>query len=345
MQRKPTSPSLLLFGVPLVLAAQGCWMMAGIGGPGGGSDTDSDSDTDSQTDSQTETEPCDEQSIPVYEDPVRVLILMDHSSSMAGGNWEIARDAVAGLLAAFADTSLQFGLDTVPEPGGANCAVSESIPVDCGPGTEAEIGATLAGMSTYVSTPLYCGLRAFADPGYAPGCTAGEYDKYILLIADGEDSCGKTCVGGGGATTSDFAEVTELLVGLGIKVIVVGFNVVMSSEQLNAIAANGGTEFTTYLDAGDGASLDAALDTIATSIDGCVFTIGSSAASAEPELVNFYFDGEVLPMDADCSSGAGWRWASSENTQVELCPDSCAALASGAVDELTGTFGCETIVD
>jgi hypothetical protein len=331
-------------GAALAALAAGCWMMADIGGPSG-PDTDTDTDSDTDSESETSTDPCVEQAIPVYDEPVRVLLLMDHSSSMAGGNWEIARDAVDGLLAAFAGTSLQFGLDTIPDPSGAECGVAEPVAVDCGPGTGAAIGGALASMGTYVSTPLYCGLAALAEPGYAPGCTDTEYEKYVLLIADGEDSCGMGCVGGGAPSLSDFAELTATLVGLGMKVIVVGFNVNMSSEQLNAIAANGGTEFTTYLVASDGPSLNAALDAIATSIDGCILTIGSPAASAEPGLVNFYLDGELLPMDADCSSGAGWRWTNEAHTQVELCPDTCAALASGEVQEITGTFGCETVLD
>jgi hypothetical protein len=58
--------------------------------------------------------------------------------------------------------------------------------------------------------------------------------------------------------------------------------------------------------------------------------------------VNFYFDGEVVPMDDDCSSGYGWHWANEEHTQVEFCPEACDMISNGGVDVVTATFGCDT---
>jgi hypothetical protein len=215
--------------------------------------------------------------------------------------------------------------------------VSAPVVIDCGPGTEDDITSALTGMTTVSTTPLYDALDMFVDPDYAPGCTATEYDQYILLVADGEDSCSSPLV-------SEFVNLTSLLVEMGVKVIVVGFNVVWVAETLNAIAANGGTEFTTYLNASDEAELNEALATIGATIVSCVYTIEEPDASANPELVNFYFDGELIPMDDDCSSGTGWRWANEEHTQVEFCPDSCALIADGDVDMITATFGCDTVI-
>jgi hypothetical protein len=138
---------------------------------------------------------------------------------------------------------------------------------------------------------------------------------------------------------------TTTLVSLGIKVIVIGFNVDMSTAQLDAIAANGGTTFTTHLDASDGPTLEAALNTIGTSIISCVFNIGSPDATANPDLVNFYFDDTLIPMDDDCSSGSGWRWANADHTQVEFCPDSCQQLKDDLVTEIRATFGCNTVIE
>jgi len=337
MMRSRMSCAEVVVGVAILVSIQGCWMSAGRTGPlygwDGGTDTDSDVDSDTDTD----TDACEEQNLLIYNDPARVLILQDHSSSMAEENWDIARSAIYALLTTFTYTSLEFGLDTVPDPNG-DCQVDAPIIVDCGPDTESAIHGALAGMSTIVSTPLYEALHNFLDPDYAPGCTESEYAEYILLVADGEDSCSSV-------TAGDFAELTQELVLSGIKVIVVGFNVVWDAEQLNAIAANGGTAFTTYLDADDEPSLDAALAAIAVSIDSCFFFIDSAAASAHPELVNCYFDGALLYMDEDCSSGSGWRWADEEHTQIEFCPDSCALLGAGEVDEITATYGCDTVVE
>ena len=305
------------------------------------SDTDGDSDTDADTDTDTDSDTgdvCDEQDIVISKDPARVLILQDHSSSMAGGNWDIARNAIYSLLTTFADTSLEFGLDTFPDATVSGCFVDAPVVIDCGPDTETDIAAALAGMTTVSMTPLYDALNNFVDPDYAPGCTSTEYNKYILLVADGEDSCSAPPV-------TDFVNLTSLLVELDIKVIVVGFNVVWVADTLNAIAANGGTTFTTYLNASDEPTLTAALNTIGTSIIDCVFTIETPDASANPELVNFYFDDEPLYMDDDCSSGSGWRWANDDHTQVEFCPDSCQQIKDDLVDVITATFGCDTIIE
>jgi hypothetical protein len=329
----------------MAIAAFGCGVDGDRYGNGGDADTDGDTDgdtdvdTDGDSDSDTDTDQiCDEQNFPITQQESRVLLLMDHSSSMAGGNWDIARSAVNTLLATFADTSLQFGLDTLPDPSGAACAVSEPIPVDCGPGTETAIGDALAGMATFYSTPLYSALNSYLVPSYAPGCAEDGYNHYIILIADGEDSCSSP-------TPAQIIEATTALVGIGIKIIVVGFNVNMSSEQLNNIAANGGTTFTTYLNASDEPTLVDALNSIGTAIVDCVFTIDEPDATANPDLVNFYFDGVPIPMDADCSSGSGWRWANDDHTQVEFCPDTCDQITNGEVDMITATFGCDTVIE
>jgi hypothetical protein len=349
--------------ITVLLSMPGCWKVAGAGAPGDGSDADNDADSDGDSDGDADgdsdgdsdgdadgdtdgdtdgdadgdTDICDEQVIPVYNEGTRLLILQDHSSSMAGGNWDIARNAIYDLLDTFADTSIEFGLDALPDLGGY-CEVSAPVIVDCGPDTETDIADALAAMTTIVSTPLYDALNSFTDSDYAPGCTAAnEYDRYILLVADGEDSCG-------GPDVTAFGDLAAFLVAYGIKTIVVGFNVVWVAETLNAIAANGGTPFTTYINANDETSLVEALDEIATYIDSCVLTVGEPDASANPDLVNFYFDDELLPMDADCSSGSGWRWVSEDHTKVELCPESCSAFGTGEVEEITATFGCDTVI-
>jgi hypothetical protein len=61
--------------------------------------------------------------------------------------------------------------------------------------------------------------------------------------------------------------------------------------------------------------------------------------------VNFYFDGVLIPMDADCSSGSGWRWANDDHTQVEFCPDSCQQIKDAEVEMITATFGCDTVIE
>jgi len=216
--------------------------------------------------------------------------------------------------------------------------VDAPVLVDCDTGTNGEIEDALAAMTTDVSTPLDTALQKFEEAAYAPSLLSDDTSDYILLIADGEDSCTSP-------TSAQIAATTSELVALGIRVMVIGFNVNMSSEQLDAIAANGGTTFTTYLNASDEASLFIALNTMGATIAQCVYSISEPNASANPELVNFYFDGTVVPNDEDCSSDEGWRWANGEHTQVEFCSDSCALITGGDVDDITAVFGCDTVVD
>jgi len=339
---------LKAFAVVVSVGILGCGV--GGGGAADGTDTDADSDTDTDTDADTDvdsdtdsdsdsdTQICDEQEIPIWNDPVRVMILIDHSGTMSGSKWNIARTAIYNLMETFAVTSLEFGLDVLPDATGYDCEVFAPVVIDSGPDTETLIADALEAMVTTSSTPIYDAMNAFVDPDYAPGLATNTYDKYLVLVTDGMDTC--TSLG-----LSDFVNLTTLLVAMGIKVIVVGFAFETDPAQLDAIAANGGTEFTTYINAGDEPALNAAFTTIGSSIINCVFNIDEPDASANPDLVNFYFDEELIPMDDDCSSGAGWHWLDETHTQVEFCPETCELLASGDVEEIRATFGCDTIIE
>jgi hypothetical protein len=316
-----------------LVAGEGCWMSAGYTWPDADSDSDGDSEVDSEGDTDTS---CAENPIALYNDPARVMIVLDHSSSMGNSNnWDIARNAVYDLLAAFSSESIWFGLDTLPDPSTGDCSVADPVVVDCAPDTSSAISAALSSMGTLVSTPLYEELGAIADPSYAPQCTSGDGDRYVILIADGEDSCTYP-------TTDQLAERTAALVDEGVRVIVVGFDVNEASSQLDAIASNGGTEYSSYLNASDETTLNAALDDIADTIDDCSLTLTSPSALASPGFVNLYLDGDLIPLDDDCSSGYGWHWTDVEAGELEMCEDTCSLLEAGDFDALTATFGCQT---
>jgi hypothetical protein len=312
------------------------------------SDADADSDTDGDTD--TDSEPvCDEASIDFYQDPVRVMLLQDISSSMAGGNWTIAKTALGNLLAAFTDTSLEFGLDTFPDRVIGNCSTESAVVRDCGPDNEDLIVDDLNATSTIVSTPLYCALHAFIDPDYAPVFSDVTEDHYLVVVADGEDSCGMVCDGlAGWPTLNDFILLTDTLVALGTKVFVIGFGSNVSPDQLNAIASAGGTAFSTFLVATDEPSLTAAFDTIGSSVVSCTFTLEDPDATANPDQVNFYFSfpDDPIVYDPGCAAGTGWTWVDEEeHTQVELCEEPCNELKNHEHDEVIVTYGCDTIIE
>ncbi len=129
---------------------------------------------------------------------------------------------------------------------------------------------------------------------------------------------------------------------MNIKTIVIGFGADAYPEQLDAIAAQGGTEFTSYIDASNEAALDAAMQsTTGTIAIGCSFDIGEQDTDeVDLDLVNLRFDGEPIPRDDDCAAGQGWKWRDSSRTTIELCDEACNTLKSGSVSAVTGEIAC-----
>jgi len=118
------------------------------------------------------------------------------------------------------------------------------------------------------------------------------------------------------------------------------------ADELNAIASHGGTAFTTFLPADDEAALTTALDSIASSVITCTYVLDDPRPGADPNLVNFYLDGEAVHRDPDCTedAGAGWDWVDPEHTTVRFCGDYCARIRTGTIGVISATFGCETIL-
>jgi hypothetical protein len=198
-------------------------------------------------------------------------------------------------------------------------------------------------------TPLYCAIDNFADPWYAPKLSdVFNSDSYLLVVADGCENCGLDCPSGGqSAYADDFTELVSFLLALQIHTFVIGFGDTVGGdfcpEELNAIAAAGGTEYTTFIDALGQDELDAALQQIAGQIATCELVLDPDSG-ADPTKVNLYADGELILFDQDCAGGSGWDWVDAEHTIAVLCSEYCDLLISGELSEITATFGCPTAV-
>lgn len=109
---------------------------------------------------------------------------------------------------------------------------------------------------------------------------------------------------------------------------------------LEALAAAGGTARAgspAYYAVSDEAELTAALFEIGTGLPiGCEVTL--DAAPEDRELVNVYFDREIVPRDPE----NGWDWGG-EST-VALRGGACASLRGGEVAEVELVYGCRTVV-
>jgi hypothetical protein len=66
--------------------------------------------------------------------------------------------------------------------------------------------------------------------------------------------------------------------------------------------------------------------------------IDLETAPEDPELVNVYFDGELVLQDDE----HGWSWDG--ETRIRVNGDACTDLRSGAILDARAVFGCETVV-
>ena len=149
----------------------------------------------------------------------------------------------------------------------------------------------------------------------------------------------------GGHTATQFADLTSQIVEkTGISVFAIGFGDGVDADQLNAIAQNGGTDFTTYFDAADGTALETALNTIGESVHvSCSFEIGTfDNKKVDLNLVNIYFDGTGVPRNDNCAveGGEGWTWTDDTRTAFEFCENTCDALQSGDAEDLSIEIMC-----
>jgi hypothetical protein len=181
-------------------------------------------------------------------------------------------------------------------------------------------------------------------PTEAPEIYASDSANYLVVVSDGEDT---GCYSGDPVSALG-THARNILDRHGIRSIAIGFGSTSGemAAELNAIASNGGSPFTTFLHADDGPALAAALERIASSVITCRYVLDDPGPTADPELVNFYLDGEVVPMSPTCTetSGTGWHWYDAEHTTVEFCGSTCTAIKDGTIGTITATFGCATIL-
>jgi hypothetical protein len=345
------------------------------GGGGGDTDTDADTDTDTDVDTDADTDTdtdtdtgCEEVAFPVAGHPPDLLILLDRSNSMSGGApsyWSTVTSALVTVTAAM-DPQIQFGVMVFPY-GATECAPPSGVPevpITVEDNADA-IATTLGGLGPDgAGTPTTLALSAAAT--YLNGLADGS-SKYILLATDGGPNCsadlGLQCPactttqpdGYSCYTHNDcLDDVQAILLAeqihleMGIAVYVIGVGGILSStflDVMTSIAAAGGTG--DFYAAETPADLAAALDEIAAAAVECTFTVDWDAlgegVSTNPDLVNLFADGAIVPYDDDCSDGLGWQWIDADT--IGLCDGLCEQYKGGEITEITASFGCESIVE
>jgi len=299
---------------------------------------------------------CGESDITLELKGVKVMLLVDFSASMAlGGKWAAAKNAINQMVNDPANAGTEFGLHLFPKPGMlSGCGTTFTPAVMVGPGTGPDITKWMNDNDpTFFSlsmTPLVEGLKYYLGIYNTP-MQDPKTANYVVVLSDGEDSCFgldsiTSTIPYPFNTPNILSGVTDDLKNVsGIKTFAIGLGSVSDSakNQLNAIAAHGGTSKTSYIAAADQASLTAALDEIAKSIRPCRFLVDSPEAATDTTKVNFYFDGTMV--DRDRKHQNGWDWTRSEQLEVEFYGDACTKIKSGTVAKVKATFGCPTTIN
>ena len=287
---------------------------------------------------------CSEQAFSIEHVPARLLLALDMSGSMRGPKYTSSVNAITSALTNLSG-QFHFGFNSYPAyPYSNQCNVAGSSQFDTGPNNEASIIAWLGSHTPTngAGDPLVIQMDALLnDPLFSSNFTATDTgESYLVVVSDGDDCCGPsgayTC---SNTWTAELVERTELLLQAGIKTIVVGY-AGADNATMGAIASAGGSPFDDFLPASNEAALQQALETIGGSVTSCTFELDDPDAEADPDAVNIYVDGVVVPLDPGCTTNTGWDWTSATHGSVTLCANTCEQLRDGTISEVSARFGC-----
>jgi len=310
--------------------------------------------------------------IPLDTNAPNLYFVLDGSTSMQeDSKWPNVRSAVATLITQLGPRA-GFGAAVFPTQGADACTTgSEVMPVQAGDSQGATAAVFLAATSV---TPMGGTPTAATLEALLPELTAFPQLTFAILATDGGPNCDAalSCgvaectsnldgapgcpVGGppnccdhttgvGGQGCLDAAQTTQAVTALraaGVETFVMGipgsapYAAVL--DQL-AIAGGGARASEPYyyrVDTSDTGALGAALAQIAAeAIASCTFTM--TRAPANPDELNVYVDGTVVPKDG----ADGWSLA---GMKVTLEGSTCNAIETGAAQSVQVEEGCATVL-
>jgi hypothetical protein len=188
-----------------------------------------------------------------------VMVLVDGSSSMAE-KWEDVQQSVFAL--ADANPEVLFGLNFFPSNAGCGVTGAPQVPVNSHEADE--LAAVFDDWEPVGSTPLAAAMVALLE---AAPQVFGDYGGSLVVLSDGEDSCG-TEIGGPTLEVLD-AATRALFEDHEVKTYVIGYNYKGDSAALDIIADAGGTGLDSHVMAGNEEELEHAFDAVLNDVKIC----------------------------------------------------------------------------
>lgn len=188
------------------------------------------------------------------------LLLVDASGSMES-KWAAVKETVHELVATHPNTL--FGLGFFPT--NASCGTTDFPQIPIGLYTADDLAAFFDSRGPVGGTPL---VEAMVDLLLGAAPTFGNYGGALVLLSDGEDSCGPQT-----AANEDLAVLASatqaLLDQYRVRTYVIGYGYEGDKSDLVTIAANGGTELSTFVAADDVSALADAFGAIMGDLKTC----------------------------------------------------------------------------
>ena len=244
-----------------------------------------------------------------------------------------------------------------------SCTVEGTPEVGIGPDNGAAVLAAIpsagaGGDEIEGGTPAAAGVRSAIEHLLDQ---EGDRPNYILLVTDGAANCDTEL------PYPDFIEqydetlpvtVEDAFMDQGITTFVVGIDIVDQLvgsgidgspeanpfERLNDVAVAGGApkndglEQEKFFNATNEDELLGAIEQILGDVTSCVIELDPPPQEQQIPYVDFFLDGEEVPLVEDCLTEDGWVW-NELGLVVEFCGSYCEGFKNG-VSEFDGVYGC-----
>lgn len=288
--------------------------------------------------------------------PLNLYIMLDRSSSMAGGKWDAAKAGISAFTSDAASAGIELAFNSFPDGApGCDQTVYMTPAVGWGqlPGIAPAVDAELATLAADgFSSPMYQALGGALLEAVSMAESFPEESAAVLLVTDGTPQ-GPTglCGGVDPEDPQAIADLADAALGFGVTTFVVGLPGV-DQTFANLVAQAGGSDAailvgTTNVEQ----EFRDALAKVRGDLLPCEYAIPEEVLSGEVQIteVNVKIgvggaDPEIVPQNPDCD-GPGWYYDDpSSPTQILLCPATCDAVSTDPTASIRVALGCATVV-